>query len=321
VRERGALALLTLVTGLLAILPPRPAAGPVRLALMGDLMLGRGVARAHGDGDWERTAEALEPALYGVDLALGNLESPLTTAALTRPALDLRAHPNSAEALARLGFDILTLANNHSLDAGSIGLRDTTHALRSAGIEAVGPSPEAWEGTVGGLSTALIALDDTLQDLDLRAAHDLVALLHGRADLVLVSVHWGVELEPAANSRQRFIATALASAGADIVFGHGPHVLQEVEWIWGDGRGRPSLVAFSLGNALFDSPAPPSARRSAALIVEVDRGTAFLACVVPLGIDPRTWDLVPAGPASAGAILRSLQAGQGRVGPLIAACP
>jgi len=119
VRERGALALLTLVTGLLAILPPRPAAEPVRLALMGDLMLGRDVARAHGDGDWERTAEALEPALYGVDLALGNLESPLTSSALTRPALDLRAPPNSAQALARLGFDILTLANNHSLDAGS----------------------------------------------------------------------------------------------------------------------------------------------------------------------------------------------------------
>jgi poly-gamma-glutamate synthesis protein (capsule biosynthesis protein) len=288
---------------------------------MGDVMLGRDVARAHADGDWGAVIAVLEPRLSGVDLAFANLESPLTEAPLTRQALDLRAPPEFAHALGRMGFDLLSLANNHSLDAGQAGLDDTIQALDSAQLGFVGPSPGLWWGTVGPRNTAVIAFDETRGDLDLQAMQDCVRLLYGRADLVVVSIHWGMELEPAANSRQRLIASALAEAGADIVVGHGPHVLQEVEWAWGAGRGRPTLVAYSLGNALFDSTAPPGARQTAILMVEVSAGGTLSACALPLSIDPLAWDLVAADPASATAILRVLQPNPSGWTARISECP
>lgn len=306
-RLRPALSLFILGTTLLALLPGRPAGGAVRVAFVGDLMLGRDVALAHANGDWRRTLEAAAPVLSHADLAFGNLESPLTAAPLSRPTHDLRASPGSAAVLARLGLDLLSLANNHALDAGDAGLGDTIQALRSADISFVGPSEAPWERMVEGLRIAFVAFDDTGAGLDLSGAAASVAAERPRADLLLISLHWGAELEPAANDRQRLVASALAAAGADIIVGHGPHVLQEVEWIWGPGRGRSTLVAYSLGNALFDSPAPPAARQSAVLIARLDRLGARSVCVVPLGMDPRGWDILLAGPEAAPAVLDALR--------------
>jgi poly-gamma-glutamate synthesis protein (capsule biosynthesis protein) len=308
VRPRLALACLVLSTVGLALAPPRRTLGGIDVALVGDLMLGRDVALAHADGDWRGTLEAVEPLLAGADLAFGNLESPLTAAPLLRPAVDLRGPPASAGVLARLGIDLLSLANNHSWDAGDAGLRETMEALRSVGLAAVGPSAVPWRGVLNGSRLVFLAFDDTQADLDLREAAIAVASERGRADLVLVSLHWGVELEPAPNERERHIALALAEAGADLIVGHGPHVLQEIEWVWGAGRGRPTLVAYSLGNALFDSPAPPAARRSAVLIVHLDRLGVRSGCIVPIEIRPPEWDIRLAAPEAASWIVETLGA-------------
>ncbi len=307
-RRRFALACLILSTVVLALAPARRTAGAIDVALVGDLMLGRDVALAHADGDWRETLEALEPALAGANLAFGNLESPLTTAPLLRPTLDLRGPPASAGVLARLGLDLLSLANNHSRDAGDAGMLETTEALHAAGIEAVGPGPEPWRGTLQGIRTAFLAFDDTQADLDLGEAAAAVASEGGWADLMLVSLHWGHELEPAPDDRQRRIALAMAAAGADLIVGHGPHVLQPVEWVWGTGRGRPTLVAYSLGNTLFDSPAPPAARRSAVLIAHLDRSGARSACIVPIEIRPGEWDIRRAAPDATSWIVGALNA-------------
>jgi len=308
VRQRLALACLLLSTVVLALAPPRRAAGTIDVALVGDLMLGRDVALAHADGDWRGTLDAVGPVLAGSDLAFGNLESPLTGAPLLGPSHDLRAPPASAGVLARLGLDVLSLANNHSRDSGDAGLRETTEALRSVGIAAVGPSPVPWRGLLNGSRLAFLAFDDTQADLDLREAAMAVASERGRADLVLVSLHWGIELEPAPNERERRIALALAAAGADLIVGHGPHVLQVIEWVWGAGRGRPTLVAYSLGNAVFDSPAPPAARRSAVLIAHLDRLGVRSACIVPIEIRPPQWEIRLAAPEAALRIVEALSA-------------
>jgi poly-gamma-glutamate synthesis protein (capsule biosynthesis protein) len=321
VRERLVLTLLVVGTGLLVLFPPRPAAGPVRLAFMGDLMLGRDVARAHADGDWSATAETLQPYLSDVDLAFANLESPLTSAPLTRPALDLRASPQAAATVARLWFDVLSLANNHSLDAGETGVEDTIEALQSAGVAALGPTSAPLTVNLRGVRAAFLAFDDTWEDLDLPSARTAVARARRAAEIVVVSVHWGSELETSPNARQRADARELAGAGADLIVGHGPHVLQEVEWVWGDGRGRPTLVAYSLGNALFDSPAPPAVRQSAVLRVDVGSGGVLSACVIPLLIEPIAWDLAPATADASAGILRSMHSDGARSSPSVSACP
>jgi poly-gamma-glutamate synthesis protein (capsule biosynthesis protein) len=222
--------------------------------------------------------------------------------------------------LGRLGLDVLSLANNHSQDAGDAGLRETTAALHMAGIAAVGPGPEPWRGSVRGIRIVFLAFDDTQADLDSGAAAGAVASERGRADLVLVSLHWGHELEPAPDERERHIALAMAAAGADLIVGHGPHVLQPVEWVWGAGRGRPTLVAFSLGNALFDSPAPPAARRSAILIAHLDRAGARSACIVPIEIRPAQWDIGLAAPEAASWIVEALGAGPRAGAPGLPIC-
>ncbi len=322
VRTRSALALLGLGLGAFALGLRAPTARSITLVVTGDIMLGRDVARAHTEGGWEEVLAALTPYTTRADLSLANLESPLTQADLIAPTLDLRAPTEAALALRASRLTLVSLANNHSLDAGEAGLQDTLEALAGAGVGAVGPGMEPWVGTVGGFRVAWIALDDVGSPLALDAATASVGQARATADLVFVSIHWGAELETGPAPRQREIAAAIASAGADLIVGHHPHVLQPVEWVWGRGRGRPTLVAFSLGNAVFDQGAQPGTRRGALLRVTMDGSGVRSVCAVPLVIEPSNWEVGPADAASALTILEQLS-GEPQLGlPLrVAACP
>jgi poly-gamma-glutamate synthesis protein (capsule biosynthesis protein) len=284
---------------------PKPAS-KIRLAFAGDIMLGRDVAAAHHDGSWEDTLGALTPYLKETDIAFANLESPLTHAPFVGVGLDLRAPPEAVHALTAAGFHAVGLANNHTLDAGSLGVEETRSTLLAAGIEPLGPSKTPWRVRPQGMNLVWFAFDDTSQSLDTNMIQRELDASRDDADLIIVSIHWGSELQPAPNPRQRFLAASLAAAGVDIIIGHHPHVIQSVEWVWGDGRGRPTLVAFSLGNALFDQPAPPASRYAALLLVEAGRTGIGSVCGLAFEVDPRTWDAVPAGTAATNTTTRNL---------------
>lgn len=322
VKARSALALLGFGLALFALGLRPPAARSITLVVTGDIMLGRDVARAHVEGGWEHVLAALAPYATQADLSFANLESPLTQADLVTPALDLRAPLDAALALQGSHLTLVSLANNHSLDAGPAGLQDTFEALAAAGVDAVGPGMEPWVGTVGGFDVAWIAFNDVGNPLALDQATAAIGRARAAADLVLVSVHWGAELDPGPSPRQREIAEALASAGADLVVGHHPHVLQPVEWIWGLGRGHPTLVAFSLGNAVFDQEAPPGVRQGALLRVTMDGTGVQSVCAVALAIEPSRWEAAPADAASTLAILQRLNREPQPGLPLrVGACP
>jgi poly-gamma-glutamate synthesis protein (capsule biosynthesis protein) len=157
------------------------------------------------------------------------------------------------------------VANNHALDAGEEGLKDTVGALRMAGI--VPWTDEMSVGTAvqwsDRASYSGLAFDDSLLPLDVEAAAAAVAVAAERTGVVIVSIHWGGEYQAAPSARQKDIARALAQAGAGVIVGHGPHVLQRVEWV---GE---TLVAYSLGNLLFDQPYPADCRQGAILRVTV----------------------------------------------------
>ncbi len=140
-----------------------------------------------------------------------------------------------------------------------------------------------YQQKVNGLSLAFLAFDDVTQPIDIEAAAAMVRTAKEQGALVIVSVHWGAEYQPSPSHRQKEIGQALAQAGAALIWGHHPHVLQPSEWIETDNGS--SLVFYSLGNALFDAYGLADTSRSALILVKVDGHGIVDVQVVPFVID------------------------------------
>lgn len=269
----------------------------VSLVFGGDVALGRVVAgevRAIGGTD---PLAGVAGKLGAADLAIVNLEGALFDGPLPSGGIRLIAPTSAADTLARAGLDLVSIANNHALDAGREGLRVTLSALERVGIAAVGAPRDdtsasllARDGVVlraiRGLRIAFIAATDRLGpnarmvDLPLtgylpsaRLAEVLPARVRAIAqrdvaDVIVVLLHWGLELAPRPTRAQRALAHALVDAGATIVVGHHPHVVHEVE------RHAHGVIFYSLGNLLFDMR-DPRTRSGALARVTLDRRGAL----------------------------------------------
>ncbi len=243
--------------------PPRR----VVVAFTGDLMLDREVELAMLD-DLTFPFDAAAPLFEGVDYAVGNLEGTFTDRGVPMDKQYVFAtDPALAAALPRTPFRVVTLANNHAMDYGLDGLDRTIEALEEHGIGWFGAGPTeavARQGLVVGApgqpTIAYLGYNAFPQviwaDGDrggiARASVDVVRedveRMRHRADVdfVVVTLHAGDEYHHAPNPEQRALARAAIEAGADLVVGHHPHVLQPVEEV--EGR----LVLYSLGNFVFD---------------------------------------------------------------------
>jgi poly-gamma-glutamate synthesis protein (capsule biosynthesis protein) len=226
---------------------------------------------------------AVAPILRDADVAVGNLECAIgTTGAPAKKAFTFRAPPAAAGALAAAGIDVVSLANNHVLDFGPDALRETIALLDAAGIahagagmtEADAHAPAhvrargktlAFLGYVkvpvegllpGGFDTATWEAHGDAPGVawadPKRIAADVAAARAG-ADLVVVMLHSGFEGESAPNIWQIDAARAAIDAGASLVVGAHPHVLQ------GAARYKAGFIAYSLGNFVFDGTDVPSA--------------------------------------------------------------
>ena len=270
----------------------------VTLALLGDVMLGRDVHPT------PETFTYLKPFLTFADLALANLESPLTDApAQSDSPYLLCTPPENVRYLADAGFDYLSLSNNHRLDCGTDGLLETQETLADAELGFIGPDPEPVYRTINGIQLALLAFDATT-DFDLEAAVRAVRTAREAGYLVIVSMHWGAEYQAGPSTRQTQIAQGLADAGAALLWGHHPHVLQPSAWLiqetsMGDHR---TLVFYSLGNALFDQHGLEATRRSALALVTLGASGVEDFKVIPFLIDNDAGHasrVVPAGQSDA----------------------
>ncbi len=243
------------------------------------------------------TFSYLQPSLSSANLALANLESPLTNFPVQANSMyALRASPENVKYLVGAGFDLLSLANNHRLDCGTKGLLETQQTLIEAGLGFIGPGTEPVYRTVNGIRLAFLAFDATA-DFDLDAAAQAVRSRREAGAVVVVSIHWGTEYQSGASSEQKQIAARLADAGASLIWGHHPHVLQPAVWI------DKTLVLYSLGNALFDQYGLDSTRRSALVLVTLDARGVKKFSAIPFAIDVPNSRIVEAGQEEAKVIM------------------
>jgi poly-gamma-glutamate synthesis protein (capsule biosynthesis protein) len=302
--------ILVLALGLVTLYAlSRPQKTPsVTLAFLGDVMLGRGVAAAHPEADWASALAALKPELSHADLILANLESPLTNSPSQVPpgGYDLRASPKAVEALVSAHIGLVSLANNHRLDGGEAGLAETRLVLHSNGIGALLPEPGAWNTTIHGVKLAILAYDGVSAPIDVARMKQEVTLAHSSDAFVIVSFHWGGEYRAGPEPGQVTLAQTLADSGAGLVWGHHPHVLQPLAWISGAAQPQRALIAYSLGNALFDQPTPPDARRGAVLLVTLDQERILSVRTVPFEIDTHLGVVKSASPELSALICQRL---------------
>jgi poly-gamma-glutamate synthesis protein (capsule biosynthesis protein) len=253
---------------------PRPEAGDrgrpsgASMVLAGDLMFDRGVAELMDRRGPDHPLSELAPVFRRADAAVANLECPLVAEPSRRAPLTFHSPPGTAAMLARAGLTHLHLANNHALDQGPEGFRETCGHLRAAGLTPMGhPSWEAEAGPepvqVGAQRVLLVPLNATEPYFQLSRHAAAVAALRelDPGAVVVATLHWGSEYHTRAGSGQAHIGRALIEAGADLVVGHHPHVVQDIE------RHRGRLIFHSLGNLVFDQWRRPETRDG--LLVEV----------------------------------------------------
>lgn len=272
--RRSVLVALSVLLGVIAVPAPTAAQADdtVTLAAVGDIMLARSIGAALVRNPLDSPFAAVADILQSADITVGNFECAIaTTGKPARKAFTFRAPPQAVNALAGAGFDVLSLANNHSLDYGAAALVQTTGSLDLADIHHVGAGLNeeiAYHPlllTVKGIRLALLAYVDAPPEgrfnkalwtargikpgvawADPERIRADVSAAKLDADVVIVLLHSGTEGSRVPNRIQGAAAHAAIDAGAALVIGSHPHVLQGVEYY---GKG---VIVYSLGNFVFD---------------------------------------------------------------------
>jgi hypothetical protein len=244
---------------------PSPAEAPITIEWVGDIAMS--TQRGLPPGGVLRALSPVRGLLHESDLTLGNLEGTLSVGGASKcaslPAGDcfaFQAPPSYAAQLQLLGFGVLNQANNHSMDYGASGRRQTIDALRSAGIGYDGLPGEIAIRNVAGRRVAILGFAPYDYDsnlLDIPGAQALVHRARSEASIVIVIIHAGAEGADQTHTPfgtqyflgedrgdARAFAHAVIDAGASIVLGSGPHVIRGIQRYHGH------LIAYSLGNFL-----------------------------------------------------------------------
>ncbi|HXG76124.1 MAG TPA: CapA family protein [Gaiellaceae bacterium] len=262
---------------------------PVVLAFGGDVHF-EGVLAGKLAASPRTLLAPIRPALERADVAIVNLETAITTGgSAVAKQFAFAAPPAAFDALRGGGVDVASMANNHGLDYGESGLRDSLAAARRARFPLIGIGLDAarayrpYRRTVQGQRIAILAATQVLDDEliaawtagprkpGLASAKDVPRLVaevrraRASADTVVVFLHWGRELERCPTDDQRSLARALVRAGADVVVGGHAHRLL------GTGRLGAALVSYGLGNFVWYGTSELSTRTGVLLVTVTGR--------------------------------------------------
>jgi poly-gamma-glutamate capsule biosynthesis protein CapA/YwtB (metallophosphatase superfamily) len=289
----------------------------MRIAFLGDVMLGRGVGavipRRAPESFWGDTLETLHAA----DLVVANLECAITTHSVpwtrTPKVFHFGASPAAVDVLAAAEIRLVSLANNHVLDFEVEGLRDTLRHLDRAGIARAGAGENLAEAVrpavveAAGSRVAMIAatdnepgwaagpdspgvqwlrIDPNKRDSMRAVERGVAAARAAGAEIVVLSLHWGPNMVTRPPRRFRAFAREAIELGVDILHGHSAHIFQGVDV----HRGRPIL--FDTGDAIDDYAVDPQLRNDQSLIfvVEIDESGPRELVMVPIRLRyAETW--------------------------------
>lgn len=255
-----------------------PVPEDIVLLFAGDVYLSAHVLNAYNSagGIHGVLDEGIRAEIDAADIFMVNQEFPFTdrgTAAEDKQ-YTFRLPPEKVSMFHEMGIDIVTLANNHILDFGEVGLLDSCETLDAAGIRYVGGGPDfdrasqletitVGDKVIGFLGTSRVYMATSwaagkdhpgvFSTYDPTLPLEAIKEAREQCDYLVVYVHWGVERETTPKTYQEVMGRQYIDAGADLVIGSHPHVLQPVEYY----NGKP--IVYSLGNFVFGSSIPKTA--------------------------------------------------------------
>lgn len=246
----------------------QPAPAEIKIVLVGDIMLDRGVKymiNKKGENDFKFPFLKIADYLKKADIVFGNLEGPISDKGEKIGSIySFRTEPEAIKGLAYAGFNVLSLANNHALDYGHEALEDTLLRLKLAQIDYVGagfsekeafsPIIKEVKGTKIGFLAFTNLGPETWQAIGDNSGiawtsstvSNLVKNAKEKADILIVSLHWGEEYLKEPAEFQISFAKETINAGADLIVGHHSHVVQPNE------KYKEGYIFYGLGNFVFD---------------------------------------------------------------------
>ncbi|MEA5516501.1 CapA family protein [Nodularia sp. UHCC 0506] len=248
--------------------------------------------------------KSVRDSLQGSDILLGNFESTFTNHPYTSKDISrgqvfaFRSPPSYAKLFSQVGFNVFHIANNHALDFGQVGFRDTMNNLKNVGIATLGHKNQILYLEANNVAIAMIGfapynMYNPIQNL--AAAQALVIEATKNADIVVVSMHAGAEGTAALHVKNKTeffygenrgnsiqFARKVIDAGADLVLGHGPHVPRAMEMYKG------KLIAYSLGNFIGYRTLSTKAQTAYSMILEVklnSQGDLVAGKIIPVHLN------------------------------------
>lgn len=246
----------------------------IKVFIVGDIMLDRDVRNTITRKGFDYYFSGVKDVLRSADIAVANLEGPFTiypslTASLKNKALQFTFEPALAPALADLGFDVLGLANNHTLNFGNAGLEMTRRYIGSSGMSYYGDPNNVNELstiiTKNGIKVGFIGFHEFTY-LNYNKVFEEIDRVRPKVDILIISPHWGIEYDTKPTDLQRKWAHQFIDSGVDAVIGAHSHVIGEIEEYQG------KKIFYSLGNFAFDQYFSDATMNGLGVILDVEKG-------------------------------------------------
>ncbi len=270
----------------------------IRIIATGDLMLAHRAVPYIQNYGIDYPFSATRKFLSRADIAISNLEAPFATKGTSfEKKYTFKSPPEFAKGIKNAGIDVLTLANNHIMDFGPDGLRSTLQTLDKHNLHYCGAGMNRLEAVQpaivyrGGWKVGFLAYSLTYPEEFWATSkrpgtvypvpekmHGEIADLKEACDIVVVSFHWGGEMRIHPKGYQKNYAHQAIDAGADLIIGHHPHVLQGFELY------KKKLIAYSLGNYAFGSLSN-AVDTSVLFEVSFDNGELVYADIIPIDVN------------------------------------
>lgn len=244
----------------------------LKIIAFGDVMLGRYVRTLMDKNGKDYVFSGLdwENMTADYDVVHANLEGPINGKGKSGgTVMNFAFNQDVGPFLKEKGFTVVSIANNHALDAGWDARNETMDVLSNSGVGFCGHPTEAALDSVyfgeadSGTKYAFVCFHDVGNILDKDAALELIKKVKPDVDYLIVSIHWGIEYKNTASKRQVELGHGFVDAGADFVIGHHPHVVENFEIY----NGVP--IFYSLGNFIFDQYWAQSVQKELGLGIEI----------------------------------------------------